>query len=95
MPSSTGSGEAAILPRILAIGDIDEDEFAFADAATGDLAAAALDLPPAIAPLERRLMLAQLILDWASQAARRRGRRAADRQYAVGGARRSPTISRA
>src|SRR5258708_5359480 len=28
--------DAAILPRIVAIGDIDEDEIAFADAASGD-----------------------------------------------------------
>ena len=40
--------------------------FAFADAATGELAAAALDLPLAIEPLERRLILAQLILNWAN-----------------------------
>ena len=65
------AGDAAILPRILAIGDIDEDEFVFADAATADLAAAALDLPPAIAPLERRLLLAELILSWANSPALR------------------------
>ena len=31
-------GDAAILPRIIAIGDIDEDEIAFAEAAAGDIA---------------------------------------------------------
>ena len=59
-------GDAAILPRIVALGDLDEDEIAFAEAATGDLAEAALALPPAIAPLERRLLLAELILQWAN-----------------------------
>src|SRR5215813_7810585 len=38
--------DAAILPRIIAIGDIDEDEIVFADAATGALAGDALELPP-------------------------------------------------
>ena len=59
-------GDAAILPRILALGDIDEDEFIFADAATADLSEAALDLPPTLPALERRLLLATLILKWAN-----------------------------
>jgi ATP-dependent helicase/nuclease subunit B len=62
-------GEAAILPRIVAIGDLDEDEIAFAQAATGDLAETALALPDAIEPLERRLLLAELILKWANSPA--------------------------
>src|SRR5665647_27368 len=49
-------GDAAILPRIVAIGDLDEDEIVFAQAATGELAQAALTLPGAIEPLERRLL---------------------------------------
>ena len=36
------------------------------EAATGELAEAALVLPPAMAPLERRLLLAELILKWAN-----------------------------
>jgi ATP-dependent helicase/nuclease subunit B len=59
-------GDAAILPRILALGDIDEDEFVFADAPAADLSEAALDLPSALPVLERRLLLATLILKWAN-----------------------------
>jgi ATP-dependent helicase/nuclease subunit B len=55
---------AAILPRIVAIGDVDEDEIAFAQSASP--AAAALDLPPALGGLERRLLLAQLVSTWAA-----------------------------
>ncbi len=58
--------DAAILPRIVPIGDIDEDEIAFAQSATGELAAAALDLPPALSSLERRLLLMQLVTRWAT-----------------------------
>src|SRR5262247_4553358 len=48
------TGESAeILPRIVPIGDVDEDEIAFTQAATP--AEMALDLPPAIEGLERRL----------------------------------------
>jgi ATP-dependent helicase/nuclease subunit B len=60
------NAEAAILPRIVALGDIDEDEIAFAEAATGDIAADALALPPALGGLERRLLLTKLVSKWAS-----------------------------
>src|SRR5262247_1919142 len=56
---------AAILPRIIAIGDVDEDEIAFAEAATGAPGAAALDLPRPLGGLERRMLPAQLVLKWA------------------------------
>ena len=56
----------AILPRIIALGDLDEDAIIFAEAATSELAEDALALPPAIGPLERRLLLAQLIVRWAA-----------------------------
>jgi ATP-dependent helicase/nuclease subunit B len=58
--------DATLLPRIVALGDLDEDEIAFAEAATGALAEAALALPEALPPLERRLLLAELILQWAN-----------------------------
>src|SRR5439155_1306191 len=54
-------GDAAILPRIVSIGDVDEDEIAFAEAATGDVAAAALDLPEALGGFARNTLLDGLI----------------------------------
>src|ERR1700739_1259858 len=57
--------DAAILPRIVPIGDIDEDEISFAEVATGGIAADALALPPALGGLERRLLLTQLVVQWA------------------------------
>src|SRR6516164_3103043 len=62
-------GRAAILPRIIALGDIDEDEIAFAQVASGTLAAPTLDLPPALGEFERRMRLAQLVLKWATRIA--------------------------
>lgn len=59
-------GQAAILPRIVALGDLDEDEIIFAETATAELAEDALALPPAIGKLDRRLLLAQLIVRWAA-----------------------------
>jgi ATP-dependent helicase/nuclease subunit B len=58
--------DAAILPRIVAIGEPDEDEIAFAEAATGAIAADALDLPPALGGFERQFLLAKLVLAWAA-----------------------------
>src|SRR5262252_3481994 len=60
---------AAVLPRIVPIGDIDEDELVFADMATGDVAFEALGLPRALDGLERRFLLARLVLKWAEQIA--------------------------
>ena len=51
--------DAALLPKIVPLGDVDEDEFAFEDAASeGRL------LPP-IEPAQRRLALAKLVLKYA------------------------------
>src|SRR3984893_4560644 len=61
--------DAAVLPRIVPIGDIDEDELVFADVATGDAAFDALGLPRALGGLERRFLLARLVLKWAERIA--------------------------
>jgi len=55
-------GDAVVLPRIVPLGNIDEDEFAFSETA----GPAALDLPEAIGGFERQTLLAELILIWAS-----------------------------
>ncbi len=52
--------DAAVLPRIVPLGEIDEDELVFADAAGAD----AIDIPAEIGGLQRRMLLAQLILQW-------------------------------
>src|SRR5712672_1314529 len=57
--------DAAILPRIVALGDIDEDELAFAEGAEQYGGAAPLEVPPRLGELERRLTLATLVAAWA------------------------------
>jgi ATP-dependent helicase/nuclease subunit B len=52
------AGGAVLLPDFRPLGDVDEDELLL------DGAADILDLPPAIAPLRRRLLLATLIRRW-------------------------------
>ena len=56
-----GAAGAALSPRIRALGELDEDESAF-DPSLDDL-----ELAPAIAPLRRRLLLAQLVNRWAER----------------------------
>jgi ATP-dependent helicase/nuclease subunit B len=62
--------DAAVLPRIVPLGDIDEDELAFADAASG---AAGLEIPGELGGLERRMLLAGLILKWIASPGMRTG----------------------
>ena len=57
-------GGAALLPQFRALGDADEDDFLF------DTASEGLELPPAIAPIRRQLLLAHLIRQWERAAGR-------------------------
>src|SRR5256885_14273552 len=57
--------DAVVLPRIVALGDIDEDELAFAEQAEPYGDAAPLDVPPKLGELDRRLTLARLVAAWA------------------------------
>jgi len=57
---------ALLLPQLRPLGDLDADELLLSDEMdVGDSAIA--DLPPAMPPLQRQLMLARLILHWAAQ----------------------------
>src|SRR6201998_4097075 len=57
--------DAVLLPRIVALGDIDEDELAFAEEPEPYGGAAPLDIPPKLGELDRRLTLARLVAMWA------------------------------
>ncbi|MGY8667924.1 double-strand break repair protein AddB [Bradyrhizobium sp. UFLA05-109] len=57
--------DAVVLPRIVALGDIDEDELAFADEAEQFSGTTPLEIPPRLGELERRLTLARLVAAWA------------------------------
>ena len=58
--------DAVLLPRIVPLGDVDEEELAFAQAMSPETLDA-LDLQPALEGLPRRLILARLVTAWAKQ----------------------------
>src|SRR5690606_7192597 len=59
-------GDAVLLPRLQPIGDVDADEVTLLLAGDADAAEqgvrAMLDIPPAVTPLARQLLLARAIL---------------------------------
>jgi ATP-dependent helicase/nuclease subunit B len=57
--------DAVMLPRIVALGDIDEDELAFAEQAEPYGGVAPLEIPPKLGELDRQLTLARLVAAWA------------------------------
>jgi ATP-dependent helicase/nuclease subunit B len=59
--------DAVVLPRIVALGDIDEDEIDFAQGAEEFGGSVPLDIRPKLGELERRLTLAKLVTAWANQ----------------------------
>jgi ATP-dependent helicase/nuclease subunit B len=56
------AGGAALLPEIRPLGDVDEEEFLL------DADSEMLDLPPAITPVRRRLLLAKLVREFHERA---------------------------
>ena len=71
-------GRPLALPQILPLGDLDEDALAFEDEPPGSL-----DLPPAIPPLRRQLLLTRLILKLAEASGE--GPRSADQAARLAG----------
>ena len=71
-------GRGLVLPRIVPLGDADEES------GTGGASASA-DLKPAIPPLERRLILTRLVQAWAAQVDRTQLRLAPDTPFMVPG----------
>lgn len=55
------NGEPLLLPSLLVLGDIEEEELSLSMAGNGDLPDQALDIPPALSPLRRQILLARTV----------------------------------
>ncbi len=55
------NGQPLLLPRLLVLGDIDEEELSLSMAGNGYLPEEALDIPPALSPLRRQILLARAV----------------------------------
>jgi ATP-dependent helicase/nuclease subunit B len=60
-------GAPLLLPRMRAIGDLDDDGLTFGADAGDGAAGDTLAIPPAIPELRRRLLLTELILEWSGR----------------------------
>lgn len=58
----TSGGAAMILPRVIPIGDVDEDELSIVEAGLPNDGAAHIDMPPAIPGLHRQALLTRTIM---------------------------------
>ena len=77
-------GKTMLLPRIVPIAEGDEDAALLANLATpGGLDSRITDFPPAIDPLEQRLVLARLVIQW-SEASRRATGESGDSEIVAG-----------
>lgn len=61
-------GVAMLLPRLQTIGDVDDDALGLEMAALAIPGSETLDIPPAISPMQRRMILTSLILKWPNYA---------------------------
>lgn len=66
-------GIALLLPRMQTLGDVDEDSLSLEMAALNDVAEASLNIPPALSPLRRRMILMRLILQREAAAQKAKG----------------------
>src|SRR6185437_2387869 len=57
------AGRPLLLPRLVPVGDLDAEELSLL-AEEGESGEAAIEIPPAVPELRRRLMLTKLVLAW-------------------------------
>lgn len=68
---AANGGKAAILPRIVPLGNVDEDEIGFTLPVVGD--GSDIQIPDALGNFQRNIVLAEMILAWAKSQGMRAG----------------------
>ncbi len=74
---------ALLLPRLLPLGDLDADELELTSGEVLSEPASEVEIPPAIPPLRRQLLLARLIMKWGEATAGEEGMEAPSEDQAV------------